>query len=81
MSEIARLRAFVLWFISKPKQELGALAPWSVKLAGNIIDPPTWCGAATKTLCGGRGDPHSLWRSSLVELGIKVTVVVSAEET
>ena len=52
MSEIARLRAIVLWFISEPKQELGAPAPWSVKLAGNVIDPPTWCGAAT-TLCAG----------------------------
>ena len=52
MSEIARLRAFVLWFISEPKQKLGAPAPWSVKLAGNVIDPPTWCGAAT-TLCTG----------------------------
>ena len=52
MSEIARLRAFVLWFISEPKQELGAPIPWSVKLAGNVIDPPTWCGAAT-TLCAG----------------------------
>ena len=40
------------WFISEPKQELGAPAPWSVKLAGNVIDPPTWCGAAT-TLCAG----------------------------
>ena len=69
MSEIARLQAFVLWFISEPKQELGAPAPWSVKLAGNVIDPPTWCGAATTSLCGVRGDPHLLWRSSLVEPG------------
>ena len=53
MSEIARLQAFVLWFISEPKQELGAPAPWSVKLAGNVIDPPTWCGVATTSLCGG----------------------------
>ena len=52
MSEFARLRAFVLWFISEPKQEFGAPAPWSMKLAGNVIDPPTWCGAAT-TLCAG----------------------------
>ena len=81
MSEIARLRAFVLWFISEPKQELGAPAPWSVKLAGNVIDPPTWCGAATTSLCGGRGDPHPLWRSSLVEPGAKVTVIVFTEET
>ena len=75
MSEIARLRAFVLWFISEPKQELGTPAPWSVKFAGNVIDPPTWCEP------GGRGDPRPLWRSSLVEIGIKVTVVESAEET
>ena len=52
MSEIARLRAFVLWFISEPKQELSVPAPWSMKLAGNVIDPLTWCGAAT-TLCAG----------------------------
>ena len=80
MSEIARLRVFVLWFISEPKQELGAPAPGSVKLAGNVIDPPTWCGAATTSLCGERGDPHPLWRSSLVEPGAKVTVIVFTEE-
>ena len=53
----------------------------AVKLAGNVIDPPTWCGAATTTLCGGRGDLHPLWRSSLVEPGAKVTVIVFTEET
>ena len=47
----------------------------------HIIDPLTWCGAVTTTLCGGRGDPHPLWRSSLVEIGIKVTVVLITEET
>ena len=52
MSEFARPCAFVPWFFSEPKQELGAPAPWSVKLAGNVINPPTWCGAAT-TLCAG----------------------------
>ena len=52
----------------------------ALKLAGNVIDPPTWCGAAT-SLCGGRGDPHPLWRSSLVESGAKVTVIVFTEET
>ena len=81
MSEIARLRAFVLWFISEPKQELGAPAPWSVELAGNVIDPPILYGAATTTLCGGRGYPHPLRRSSLVEPGAKVTVIVFTEET
>ena len=53
----------------------------AVKLAGNVIDPPTWCGVATTTLCGGHGDPHPLWRSSLVEPGAKVTVIVFTEET
>ena len=33
------------------------------------------------TLCGGRGEPHPLWRSSLVEPGAKVTVIVFTEET
>ena len=47
----------------------------------HVIDPLTWCGAATTTLCEGRGDPHPLCRSSLVEPGIKVTVVESAGET
>jgi len=71
----------VLWFYSEPKEELGVPAPWSVKFAGNVIDPPTWCGAATTSLCGGRGDPHPSWRSSLVEPGAKVTVIVFTEET
>ena len=52
-----------------------------LRLAGNINDPPTWCGAAWTTLCGGRGDPHPLWRRSLVEIGIKVTVILITEET
>ena len=36
----------MLWFFSEPKQELGAPAPWSVKLAGNVIDPSdlVWSG-------------------------------------
>ena len=58
------------------RRPLGAL--W---LAGNVNDPPTWCGAVWTTLCGGLGDPHPLWRSSLVEIGIKVTVVLITEET
>ena len=33
------------------------------------------------TLCGGRGDPHPLWRNSLVEPGANVTVIVFTEET
>ena len=58
------------------RQPLGAL-----RLAGNVNDPPTWCEVAWTTLCGGCGDRHPLWRSSLVEIGIKVTVVESTEET
>ena len=58
------------------RRPLGAL-----RLASNVNVPPTWCGAAWTILCGGREDPHPLWRSSLVENGIKVTVVESAEKT
>ena len=29
MSEIARPCAFVLWFLSEPKEDFGAPAPWS----------------------------------------------------
>ena len=53
----------------------------AVKLTGNVIDPPTWCEVATTTLYGGRGDPYPLWRSSLVEPGAKLTVIVFTEET
>ena len=34
-----------------------------------------------QALCGGRGDPLPWWRSSLVEPGAKVTVIVFTEET
>ena len=46
-----------------------------------VNDPPACCGAASTTLCGGRGDPHPSWASSSVESGIKVTVIVFMEET
>ena len=58
------------------RRHLGAL-----KARRHIIDPPTWCGAAMTILCGGPRDPHPLWRSSLVEPGAKVTVIVFTEET
>ena len=51
------------------------------ELAGNVIDPPTWCGAATTTFVRGTWRPHPLWRSSLVEPGANVTVIVFTEET
>ena len=52
------------------RRPLGAL-----KLAGNVDDPPTWCGAAWMIFVQGTWRPHSL-----VEPGIKVAVVESAEE-
>ena len=71
----------MLWFFSEPTRYLGAPALGALRLAGNVNDPPTWCGAVWTTLCGGYGDPHPLWRSSLVEIGIKVTVILITEET
>ena len=58
------------------RRHLGAL-----KARRHVINPPTWCGVATTKLCGGHGDPHPLWRSSLVELGAKITMIVFTEET
>ena len=60
------------------RQHLGSL-----KLAGNVIDPLTWCGAAT-TLCAGDVETPILCgeaQMDLVEPGAKVTVIVFAEET
>ena len=72
----------MLWFLSEPKEDILERRPLgALWLAGNVIDPPTWCGVATTTLCRGRGDPHLLWRSSLVEPGAKVTMIVFTEET
>ena len=81
MSEFARPRAFVLWFSSEPKQELGAPAPWSFEARRQRHRPSDLVWSGDDTLCGGRGDPHPLWRSSLVEPGAKVTVIVFTEET
>jgi hypothetical protein len=38
-----------------------------------VIDPPAWCGAATTSLCGGRGDPPSFAEKLLSRDGIEVT--------
>ena len=72
----------MLWFSSEPKQEFGAPAPWSFEGSpATSCDPPTWCGAAT-TLCAGDVEtPILCGRSSLVEPGAKVTVIVFTEET
>ena len=71
----------MLWFSCEPKEDSVRRPLGALEARRHVIDPPTWCGAVTTYLCGGCGDPHPLWRSSLVEPGIKVTVVESAEET
>ena len=71
----------MLWFSSELKEDSVRRPLGALEACRHVIDPPTWCGAATKILCVGREDPHPLWRSSLVEPEIKVTVVKSAEET
>ena len=68
-------------FLVNQKKSLVRRPLGAVKLAGNVIDPPIWCGAAMTSLYGGCGDPHPLWRNSLVEPGVKVTVIVFTEET
>ena len=81
MCEIARPSALVLWFSSEPKEELGAPAPWSCEACRQRHRPSNLVWRGDDTLCEGRGDPHPLWRSSLVEPGAKVTVIVFTEET
>ena len=71
----------MLWFSSEPKQELGAPAPWSFEARRQRHQSSDLVWSGDDTLCGGRGDPHPLWRSSLVEPGAKVTVIVFTEET
>ena len=64
------------WFLSEPYLYLGVPAILGVLVAlRQVYDPPAWCGAAWTALSRGRGDPHPLWRSSIVENEIKVTVV------
>ena len=71
----------MLWFFSEPKEELGAPAPWSCEARRQRHRPSDLVWSSDDTLCRGRGDPHPLWRSSLVEPGAKVTVIVFTEET
>ena len=71
----------MLWFSSEPKQEFGAPAPWSFEARRQRHRPSDLVWSGDDTLCGGRGDPHPLLRSSLVEPGAKVTVIVFTEET
>ena len=81
MSEIARPSAFVLRFFSEPKEKFGAPAPWSFEGSPASHRPSDLVWSGDDNFVWGRGDPHPLWRSSLVEPGIKVTMVESAEDT
>ena len=81
MSEIARLRASVLWFISEPKSRAWCAGTLEREARRQRHRPSDLVWSGDDTLCGGRGDPHPLWRSSLVEPGAKVTVIVFTEET
>jgi len=70
------------WFWSESNRVSRCTGLFGVLVARrHVNDPPTWCGAASTTLYGGRGDPLPLWASSLMENGIKVTVIVFTEET
>ena len=55
MSEIARFRAFVLWFISEPKQKLAGTLEREARRQRYRPSDLVWSG--DDTLCGGRGDP------------------------
>ena len=80
MSEIARPSAFVLRFFSEPKEEFGVPAPWSFEGSPACHRPSDLVWSGNDNIVRGRGDPHPLWRSSLVEPGAKVTVIVFTEE-
>ena len=70
VSEWARLCALCFGSRREPPLVLGVPGPWSIGGSpATVIDPPAWCGAAKTSLCGGRGDPHPSWWSSLVEPG------------
>ena len=71
----------MLWFFSEPKQDFGALAPWSIGGSPARHRPSDLVWSGDDNLVRGTWNPHSLWRSSLVELGAKVTVIVFTEET
>jgi len=58
---------------SEPQVYLSVPPHGALDARRRVFDAPTWCGAMTTALCGGRGDPLPWWRSSSVEIGIKVT--------
>ena len=46
----------------------------------HVNDPPAWCGAASISFVRGTWRPLPWWRSSLVESGAKVIVIVFTEK-
>ena len=81
MSEFARPKAFVLWFLTEPKEDFGAPAPWSFEGSPARHRPSDLVWSGDDNFVRGTWRPHPLWRSSLVEPGAKVTVIVFTEET
>ena len=71
----------MLWFSSEPKQELGAPAPWSFEARRQRHRPSDLVWSGDDIFVRGTWRPHPLWRSSLVEPGAKVTVIVFTEKT
>ena len=81
MSEIARLRAFVLWFISEPKEELGAPAPWSCEARRQRHRPSDLVWSGDDNFVWGTWRPPSLVEKLLSGTRAKVTVIVFTEGT
>ena len=70
-----------MWFSSEPRRYLGALAPWNFVARRQRQRPSDLLWSGVDDLVRGMWRPHPLWRSSLVEIGIKVTVLLITEET
>jgi len=68
------------WFLNEPRC-LGVPALWSfeARRQRQRLSDLVWSGV--DDLVRGMWRSHPLWRSSLVEIGIKVTVVLIMEET
>ena len=67
--------------LSNLQEEFGVPAPWSFEARLQRQRPSDLVWSGMDDLVRGRGDPHPLWRSSLVEPGAKVTVIEFTEET
>ena len=81
MSEFARPRAFVLWFISEPKQELGAPAPWSFEGSPARHRPSDLLWSGDDNLVRGIWTPPSFMEKLLSGTRGQGAVIVFTEET